>query len=189
MLEPVEVLPPQRRRTLRRAVQLDCDVISELWDEPIPHVVTDLSPEGAWVETPFPLEVGSQMLVSFTPPRWRPDRSLVCLADVRQVRLGRRSSDPCGAGMGLEFRGLSPRQGDELRATLRGLPPPLPPGAAPHRSRRELIELVWVDGIVSDADRVSSVAPPPLAQEATESTWSIAPLGELVTGGIRAGAA
>jgi hypothetical protein len=139
MLQSVEVLPGARR-ALRRAVQLDCQVLSELWDEPVPHRVTDLSPQGMWIETPFPLERGSRLVVAFTPPRWRRDRELVASAVVQRVIVGRREGEHLSPGMGVVFDDLRRHELDELKATLRGLPPPLPRATPTGRH-----ELIWID--------------------------------------------
>lgn len=119
------------RRSIRRAVELECDVISDWWDEPVPHVATNLSLYGMWIETTFPLETGSIVVISFTPPRWRNTRDLTCFAAVRRSVLKRRAHDPRSSGMGIEFIDPTRDELKELAVTLRGLPPPLPSNERP----------------------------------------------------------
>ena len=40
---------PEARRTVRRNVDFDCGLLTDLWDEPVPHRVTDLSETGIWI--------------------------------------------------------------------------------------------------------------------------------------------
>jgi hypothetical protein len=139
MLQPVEVLPGARR-ALRRAVHLECAILSELWDEPVPHLVSDLSPYGLFAETPFPLELGTEVLVGLTPPGWHGARELVVCGSVRRVIVGRRRNEDLAPGMGIVFEDLRRSEMRALADALRGLPPPLPSGAsAPPR------EMLWVD--------------------------------------------
>jgi hypothetical protein len=115
--------------------------MAEPWDDPVPHVATDLSLHGIWLETPFPLPLGTRVALSFTPPRWRRDRDIVVFAEVRRVEHGRTDGT---SGMGLEILDLEHDRTDELCATLFGLPPPLPRGK---RTTRH--EYVWVDMLLT----------------------------------------
>src|SRR5690606_41538603 len=107
MLQSVEVLP-HARRALRRAVRLECRVVSAYWDEPVVDQASDVSPWGLWRETALPLGVGEPLVVSFVPPRADEGGRLFLLARVRRVRLQRRRSDrKRPAGMGIEFVSLT----------------------------------------------------------------------------------
>jgi len=137
MLMPATVLPGARR-ALRRAVQVECEVLSECWDEPVLLQTSDLSPFGAWIETPFPLDIGAELLLTFRPPRWA-ERRIVCLADVVRVALRRRRRERRLSGMGVRFTDMAGEVQVALSDVLVGMPPPLP-------SRREPPpEPVWVE--------------------------------------------
>jgi hypothetical protein len=140
MLQSVEVLPGTRR-SLRRAVHFNCDVVAEAWDEAVPHVATDLSLHGLWLPTAFPLPIGTEVAVSFTPPRWRRSREVYAFARVRRAIAGRTGE---ASGMGLELIDLRSRERAELELALRGLPPPLRRGG-----RRTRHELVWIDRLLT----------------------------------------
>jgi hypothetical protein len=115
-----------RRRAVRRAVSLDCEIISDQWDEPASFHATDLSHLGLWVNTQLPLEVGEEVIVSLTPPRWPRKTQLVALAMVARVGLYRRQCDFRESGMGMSFVDLETGEVPMLRDALRGMPPPLP---------------------------------------------------------------
>ena len=117
--------PSYKRRSLRRAVSLECELESNLWDGHVPYSVTDLSEDGLWLRTGLPIECGEQVLVSFAPPRWPKERPLVAMASVVRVAMSRRRSDNDQCGMGLRLLDLDPEERDLLRTSLRGLPPPL----------------------------------------------------------------
>ena len=114
-----------RRRAVRRAVSLECEVLSDQWDGAVSLEVTDLSCFGLWVKTLLTLEAGEEVMVSLTPPFW-PNRSpLVALAAVSRVGMFRRRSDLHASGMGLEFTDIDTDESYLLANSLRGLPPPL----------------------------------------------------------------
>lgn len=114
-----------KRRSVRRAVSLECEIESNLWDGQVPYRVTDLSEDGLWLRTGLPIECGEQVLVSFAPPRWPNARPLVAMASVVRVAMSRRRSDNEQCGMGLRLLDLDPQERALLRTSLRGLPPPL----------------------------------------------------------------
>jgi hypothetical protein len=115
-----------RRRSLRRAVELEVDVVSELWDVAIALPLTDLSLDGAWLESELPLSVGDEIELCFAPPRWFGLPRLQVGARVVRVSLLRRQRDRGRAGMGVCFTDLSLASQRCLEHALRGLPPPLP---------------------------------------------------------------
>ncbi len=182
MLQSVQVLPGARR-ALRRAVHVECDVVSSWWDEPVTHLVTDLSPHGLWLEAPFPLEPGEELVVCFRPPRWGDRPEIQAFGAVRRVELRRRTDDPRGSGMGIELLDLAPGDEEALAEALRGLPPPLPNERVPRLAR----EHVWVDTLLTWeedlGDRINTFE---VSQEIgliADIDFEIEPLGELVTGG------
>jgi hypothetical protein len=182
MLQLAEVLPGSRR-ALRRAVHLECDVVSPWWDEPIAHRATDLSPHGIWLESQFPLSLGDVAVLTFRPPRWRERAEVIAFGAVRRVELRRRASDPRASGMGIEFLDLDDDEASELARTLVGLPPPLP-GARHARTRREQ---VWVDALLTWeedlGDRVNTFEVSERFDAIDDDELDIAPLGDFVTGG------
>jgi hypothetical protein len=122
---------------------MPCDVLAEAFDDTVAHVLTDLSPFGAWIDTIYPLDPGAELLVSLTPPGVRDDSQDVVLSGrVARASLGRRRAEGGRSGMGVSFE-ASDLERAQLTAALRGLPPPLPVGA----TCRGKIEsgIVWVD--------------------------------------------
>jgi hypothetical protein len=175
MLESVDVLPGARR-SLRRAAHLQCELVSTFWDEPVPHLATDLSEHGLWVRTLFPLAVGEHLFVFFRPPR--SDRETLVTAVVRRVELCRRASDPGSSGMGLEFLDISEAEREQLRVALLGVPPPLKRSGG-HRAKRDL---VWVERLLTWeedlGDRVNTFEVSEHIGVVTDEDFAIAPLAE-----------
>jgi hypothetical protein len=135
MMDPQPVSAARRnRRSLRRAVQLEADVMSDLWDGAVPLTLTNLSLHGAWLDAELSLDVGDELSLSFTPPHWQTLGlpKLRARATVARVSLRRRRNDSASAGMGLRFTGLSAVTQRCLDDVLRGLPPPLPITQRPH---------------------------------------------------------
>ena len=115
-----------RRTSLRRAVQLEIDVMSDLWHGTVPLLATNLSVQGAWLESELALAVGDELRLAFEPPHWSGLPRVQTRATVARVSLLRRRRDAGRAGMGLRFSGLSVSTLRCLDYALRGLPPPLP---------------------------------------------------------------
>jgi hypothetical protein len=114
------------RRSLRRAVQLEVEVMSDLWHGAVPLLATNLSLHGAWLESELALCIGDELSVAFEPPQWSGLPRLQTHATVARVSLLRRRRDSGPAGMGLCFDELSTSTLRCLDYSLRGLPPPLP---------------------------------------------------------------
>jgi hypothetical protein len=96
-------------------VTIECRVLSDAWDEPMELAVCDLSPFGMWLECPFPLHLGDEVVAHLYPPG---ERAIVAHAIVV------RSSLAAGVGgMALEFIELSPGGFEILSAFLAGRPP------------------------------------------------------------------
>jgi len=115
---------PRRRRSLRRALHVETEVTSELWDGAVQLVATDLSLDGLWLESDLPLEVGSDLSVSLLLPQMALTLPFQARARVAHVGLlRRRTDDRRRAGMGLCFLGMTADQRERLAHALIGLPP------------------------------------------------------------------
>ena len=115
-------LKPDARKALRRALHLQCALVSHYWDEPVQHFATDLSPHGMWIETLFPLHPGAEVVVSFTPPG---GEEVTFFGKVKRAVTGRRRSDRGPLGMGIAFTDASDEQSVAIARRLRGIPPRL----------------------------------------------------------------
>jgi hypothetical protein len=127
-------------------VAIECAVLSTDWMDVAALVAADLSPLGMWLDSDLPLEAGSEVVVSFTPPRWPVwGAPVTVLAEVVRVGLPRRRADCGSAGMGLRFLDLDPQHAARLALCLRGMPPMLPSLRA-QRAERSEEQLVLGDG-------------------------------------------
>lgn len=121
-----------KRRSLRRAVALECTLQSELWDEELQLPASNLSTDGIWIETPVTLDPGAELIVSFTPPGL-PDHQVVWAA-AKVVRVAPAGADEELAqspGMGLKFTYCSDDHRHTLARSLLGRPPRLPLSRVP----------------------------------------------------------
>ena len=139
MLQPVQ-LTPHRRAAKRHAVDIECTVLSEVYGEPIPFRIRDLSADGLFAVSDLPLEPGDAVVVELIPPhlgeRW------CVLGQVCRTEL--RRDDGLDAGMGVVFdHGDSMLRGI-LAGSLHRLPPPLPRSTPDTKQ-----ELVWVDCLLT----------------------------------------
>jgi hypothetical protein len=117
----------RRRRSIRRAVAVEAQVTSAAWTDSVALTVTDLSPDGLWLESDLILSVGDELSLQFAPPRWEGSPMLRVRAHVARVSLLRRDgASGRSAGMGVQFTELAPAIAQQLEDALRGLPPPLP---------------------------------------------------------------
>lgn len=144
MSETMVEIQPGERRAVRRAVALECSALSDHWDEPVPHLLTDLSPFGAWLETTLLLQPGDELLLSFLPPRQTRVHELLVTAKVARAAMRRRRDDAHLAGMGVHFEDLSPAEFARLAACLQGLPPPLA-GYGGRLTQPQAMGLEWID--------------------------------------------
>lgn len=149
---------PSRRRALRRAVRLECQVQSAFWDGEVDLLATDVSPLGLWLDCPLPLEPGESLRLAFRLPGAAP---FVTGAEVARAGLLRRRNDSSRAGMGLSFTGLPEATRDRLAAQLRGLPPPLPGAVAPPMRLGPPLEAQTLL-VLDDGNHVRFVAEAPL---------------------------
>ena len=109
--------------------------MSECWDGSVPLLATDVSAHGLWLEADYPLDVGSELTISFIPPHWSEPAPFRARARVARVGLMRRRTDRGRGGMGLCFEELHADQSERLLSALQALPP-LPPTAAMTRILR-----------------------------------------------------
>ena len=108
----------EARRTVRRLVDLECEVYSEVWGEAISHRVTDVSEEGLWIETELLLEIGTDVTLTFHPPDW--DDPLYVAGRVQRVGLQRKAGDASAVGMGIAFEALRADERRRLTRSMRG---------------------------------------------------------------------
>lgn len=117
---------PDPRRGARHAVDLECEVIRQDFDEPVPCQIRDLSASGMWIETTHEMLPGEKIVVTFHPPDWPSPFAVTVFGEVARISMGRRRSDHGLTGMGIEFTDLGEAEREALSACLEGLPPPLP---------------------------------------------------------------
>ena len=120
---------------MRRAVELPCELISRYVDEPLLYWATDLTPFGIWLETPFPMELGEQVVLCFKPSVWWDHRELTLFAEVTRTRGATEVTD---RGMGLAFMDITVHERRALATWLRNRPPPLPKRRARSTTGRPL---------------------------------------------------
>jgi hypothetical protein len=118
------LVPASQRRTLRRAVRVDCQVVRERDFKLLGDWALDLSPDGMLVVTRDVVLTGEEVIVSFPIPRTRVIVDAV--ATVARVVHGRRPTDRHRRALGISFDSIEPEHQRLLRASLRHIPPPLP---------------------------------------------------------------
>ena len=111
------------RRTVRRALRFHCQVVRERDFRLIGHRALDVSPEGMLVVLDDRILTGEEVLITFRLPRTR--RWIDVQASVARIVHGRRPTDR-GRCAGLSFEALDEDDRRRIRATLQGVPPPLP---------------------------------------------------------------
>jgi len=109
----------EARRAVRRLVDIECEVYSELWGEAITHRATDVSEEGLWIQTDLLLEIGEEVTLTFSPPDW--EEPLYVAGRVQRVELQRRFGDASAVGMGIEFEALRTDERRRLTYSMRCL--------------------------------------------------------------------
>jgi hypothetical protein len=117
---------PRARRSLRRALRFDCEVVADRYEGTVIHQVHDMSTHGAFLESALPLDPGDEVILSLRPPRYPLRTAMTIVAEVARVWLPRRRHDPGPAGMGIKFREMDYDELLALEHALRGVPPPLP---------------------------------------------------------------
>jgi hypothetical protein len=128
------------RRSFRRYVRLDCQVVREHDLKVVGDLALDLSTKGMLVRAHQRVLTGEELLVTFRPPR--SNTYVDAPATVARVIHGRRPGD-YGLCLGLEFYGM--RSDDEmlLFEQLRGMsaPDPLRPPRSLAKPLRKLRSL------------------------------------------------
>lgn len=109
----------ESRGAVRRLIDLECGIYSDVWGEVIAHRVTDVSEDGVWVETDLLLEIGSEVTLTFYPPDW--DEPLCVAGRVRRVELERGEGRITSIGMGIAFDALRNDERRQLRQSMRCL--------------------------------------------------------------------
>jgi hypothetical protein len=150
-----EQVPMGARRAIRRAVELECELVSPHHDEPIRYALRDLTPFGLWITTREPLRTGEQVVACFTPDGGWSGGELMVFAEVARVTTSRRHDADPSVGMGLELMDLSDEEAGMLRAWLAGRSMPRPRRRRPLRQRH--IEVTPL----SDALVLAKPAEPP----------------------------
>ena len=109
----------EARRAVRRLVDLECGVYSALWGEAIPHRAVEVSENGLWIQTDLPLEIGTEVTLTFVPPDW--DEPLCVAGRVRRVELRSRPGNASAVGMGVAFEALRNDERRRLTHSMRCL--------------------------------------------------------------------
>ena len=147
----------EARRAVRRLVDLECEVYSELWGEAIAHQVTDVSEEGLWIQTDLLLEIGTEVTLTFYPPDW--EEPLYVAGRVQRVELQRRPGDGNAVGMGIEFEALRTDERRRLTQSMRCL----------ERTRRSSLDQRTLTGVPVGVGEAYEPAPQP---GGTVSGWA-----------------
>ena len=111
------------RKSVRRHVRIDCQVVRESDFALVGHRTLDLSPDGMHVRLSDDVLVGEKMLVSFQATQlglWFDTQ-----AEVMRIIRGRRPEDE-GRAFGVKFTNMDSVSRLILRGHLRRVPPPLP---------------------------------------------------------------
>ncbi|MCA9582157.1 MAG: PilZ domain-containing protein [Myxococcales bacterium] len=121
-MQPI-VVGARDRTSLRRAVDVRCQVVTEADFRLIGQEGTDLSPHGMFVRTDREVALGEVLIVTFRAPgthQWVDAQAVVA----RRV-WGRRTYDR-QRGIGIRFTEMDQFSRIVLTASLRGYPPPVP---------------------------------------------------------------
>ncbi|MEM7139299.1 MAG: PilZ domain-containing protein [Myxococcota bacterium] len=109
----------EARGAVRRLIDLECGIYSDVWGEVIVHRVTDVSEDGLWVETDLLLEEGSDVTLTFYPPDW--EEPLCVAGRVCRVELEPEAAGSSTIGMGIAFDALRSEERRHLRQSMRCL--------------------------------------------------------------------
>ncbi len=109
----------ESRGAVRRLIDLECGVYSELWGEVIDHRVTDLSEDGLWIETDLLLDIGDEVTLQFFPPDW--EEPLYVAGRVMRVGFQERAKPGAPVGMGVAFEALRTEERRGLTQSMRCL--------------------------------------------------------------------
>ncbi len=119
----MEMLLASDRRSVRRSVFVDCQVVRERGFELLGERAVNLSPDGMLLLCDRPARLGEVLIVTFRVPgthRW-----IDTYGSVVRVVSGRRKNDR-GPAIGLSFEPLASDEHRLLRAALERFPPTFP---------------------------------------------------------------
>jgi hypothetical protein len=123
-LSPASVaLRRSQRRSIRRAVRIDCQVVREHDFKLVARQALDLSPDGILVLADTPVLTGEDVIVSFRAPISR--LWFDGIGTVARVEHGRRPGDR-GNCLGIKFDFTEQFYRALLSVNMRNVPPPLP---------------------------------------------------------------
>lgn len=111
------------RRSFRRFVRLDCQVVRESDFKLVADLALDLSTKGILVRSKARVLTGEEVVISFKPPRC--NRFFDAMGIVARVLHGRRPGD-LGPSLGIEFVGVSWEDEQFLFEHIRGMSAPDP---------------------------------------------------------------
>ncbi|MBP9114170.1 MAG: PilZ domain-containing protein [Polyangiaceae bacterium] len=114
----------QQRKSLRRAIAVECRVLRQRDNAIVGTTSVDLSLEGMLVPTWCEMEAKEPLVVTFRIPQLR--RTFSTDAHVARFLRGRRGTDRRGPCIGIEFDSLDALSRLYLGGHLRRVPPPLP---------------------------------------------------------------
>jgi hypothetical protein len=116
-----------RRRSLRRAVAVECTLRCAHWEGERRVRASDLSVTGMWIDTDLALAPGTELIVCFTPPGRSYDEKVWASARVARVGAYRGLTDTAPLpGIGVVFTYCSDQHLRLLARSLEGCPPRLP---------------------------------------------------------------
>ena len=104
----------EQRRVARRAIALDCELITARCDVPLPGRCSDLSTKGMALASEADVHPGESVVLSFLPPRSR--EALTLFGRVRHAM----------GPLRVEFEAITTEEHILLFDALRGIPPRLP---------------------------------------------------------------
>jgi hypothetical protein len=135
----VMLLAEPVRRSFRRFVRLDCQVIRESDFKLVADLALDLSTKGMLVRSKARVLTGEEVVVSFKPPRC--NQYFDAMGIVARVLHGRRPGD-IAPSLGIEFIGVSREDERFLFEHLRGMaaPDPLRPPRSLALPKRPFVE-------------------------------------------------
>lgn len=117
------ILRAAQRRSLRRSVRTECEVVAEEGFRLLGTWTLDLSADGLLLDSGAPVVIGEPVLISLRIPRgstWIDAEGRVARAIAGQ-RLG-----DCGTALGIRFERVDAVDRAILDASLLGLPPTFP---------------------------------------------------------------
>lgn len=119
----MQLVRASQRRSVRRSVRVDCQVVRERDFKLLGKNAIDLSPEGMLVVSGEPVLTGEPVIVSFRVPAT--DVWLDAEATIARVVHGRRPGDRARC-LGVQFDALDAEARELLCQQLQGRPPPVP---------------------------------------------------------------